>query len=69
VLMRFKLDPSLYATISPRAFAVTHLPANEPVPLLGMCDHELDVVVAHVIPGEWASTLRVPFRRPYWHPP
>ena len=36
VLMRFKLDPSLYATISPRANADTHLPVNEPVPLLGI---------------------------------
>ena len=36
VLLRFKLDPSLYATIVPRANADTHLPVDEPVPLLGI---------------------------------
>jgi hypothetical protein len=36
VLMRFKLDPTLYATIAPRANADTHLPVNEPVPLLAI---------------------------------
>ncbi len=36
VLLRFELDPSLYITITPRANASTHLPVNEPVPLLGI---------------------------------
>jgi cytochrome P450 / NADPH-cytochrome P450 reductase len=36
VLLRFKLDPSLYVTITMRANAATHLPVNEPVPLLGV---------------------------------
>ena len=36
VLRRFELDPSLYVTITPRANATTHLPVNEPVPLLGI---------------------------------
>ncbi len=43
VLMRFKLDPSLYATISPRANADTHLPVNEPVPLLGILANRIEL--------------------------
>jgi cytochrome P450 / NADPH-cytochrome P450 reductase len=43
VLMRFKLDPSLYATISPRADADTHLPVNEPVPLLGILANRIEL--------------------------
>ena len=43
VLMRFKLDPTLYATISPRASADTHLPANEPVPLLGILANRIEL--------------------------
>jgi cytochrome P450/NADPH-cytochrome P450 reductase len=43
VLMRFKLDPSLYATISPRAYADTHLPVNEPVPLLGILANRIEL--------------------------
>ena len=34
VLLRFKLDASLYLTITPRANASTYLPVNEPAPLL-----------------------------------
>jgi cytochrome P450 / NADPH-cytochrome P450 reductase len=34
VLQRFKLDPSLYVTITPRANATTFLSVNEPAPLL-----------------------------------
>jgi cytochrome P450 / NADPH-cytochrome P450 reductase len=36
VLKRFRLDPSLYVTITPRANATTNLPVNEPIPLLGL---------------------------------
>jgi cytochrome P450/NADPH-cytochrome P450 reductase len=36
VLRRFKLDPGLYLTVTPRTSAGTHLPVNEPVPLLGV---------------------------------
>jgi cytochrome P450/NADPH-cytochrome P450 reductase len=43
VLMRFKLDPSLYATIAPRANADTHLPVNEPVPLLGILANRIEL--------------------------
>src|ERR1700722_16815183 len=43
VLMRFKLDPSLYATISPRASADTHLPVNEAVPLLGILANRIEL--------------------------
>ena len=43
VLMRFKLDPSLYVTISPRANADTHLPVNEPVPLLGILANRIEL--------------------------
>ena len=43
VLMRFKLDPSLYATITPRANADTHLPVNEPVPLLGVLANRIEL--------------------------
>src|SRR3984957_20522956 len=43
VLRRFKLDPSLYATIAPRAYADTHLPVNEPVPLLGILGNRIEL--------------------------
>jgi cytochrome P450/NADPH-cytochrome P450 reductase len=43
VLLRFKLDPSLFATISPRANADTHLPVNEPVPLLGILANRIEL--------------------------
>jgi cytochrome P450/NADPH-cytochrome P450 reductase len=36
VLVRFKLDPSLYVTITADAHAGTHLPVHEPVPLVGV---------------------------------
>jgi cytochrome P450 / NADPH-cytochrome P450 reductase len=41
--MRFKLDPSLYATIAPRANADTHLPVNEPVPLLAVLANRIEL--------------------------
>jgi cytochrome P450 / NADPH-cytochrome P450 reductase len=43
VLTRFKLDPTLYATISPRANADTPLPVNEPVPLLGILGNRIEL--------------------------
>ena len=43
VLMRFKLDPTLYATITPRSNADTHLPVNEPVPLLGILANRIEL--------------------------
>jgi cytochrome P450 / NADPH-cytochrome P450 reductase len=43
VLMRFKLDPSLYATIALRASADTYLPVNEPVPLLGILANRIEL--------------------------
>jgi cytochrome P450 / NADPH-cytochrome P450 reductase len=43
VLIRFKLDPSLYATIAPRANADTHLPVNEPVPLIGILANRIEL--------------------------
>ncbi|HXI03897.1 MAG TPA: flavodoxin domain-containing protein, partial [Candidatus Saccharimonadales bacterium] len=36
VLVRFKLDPGLYVTINQGSGAGTHLPVNEPVPLVGV---------------------------------
>src|SRR5262249_52121568 len=36
VLLRFKLDAGLYVTITPSLDAATHLPVNEPVPLVGV---------------------------------
>jgi cytochrome P450 / NADPH-cytochrome P450 reductase len=36
VLQRFKLDASLYVSIKPNADANTHLPVNEPLPLIGI---------------------------------
>jgi cytochrome P450 / NADPH-cytochrome P450 reductase len=43
VLTRFKLDPTLYATISPRSNADTHLPVNELVPLLGILANRIEL--------------------------
>ncbi len=43
VLMRFKLDPSLYVTITPHPNAGTPLPVNEPVPLLGVLANRIEL--------------------------
>ena len=43
VLMRFKLDPSLYATITPLTNVDTHLPVNEPIPLLGILANRIEL--------------------------
>jgi cytochrome P450/NADPH-cytochrome P450 reductase len=43
VLLRFKLDPGLYLTITPRTNASTHLPVNEPVPLLGVLANRVEL--------------------------
>jgi cytochrome P450/NADPH-cytochrome P450 reductase len=36
VLLRFRLDGGLWVTITPNTNASTHLPVNEPVPLVGL---------------------------------
>jgi len=54
VLRRFKLDPGLYLTVTPRTSAGTHLPVNEPVPLLGVlanCVELQDVVTRGQLVG------------------
>jgi cytochrome P450/NADPH-cytochrome P450 reductase len=43
VLLRFRLDPSLYVTITPNANFATHLPINEPVPLLGVLANRIEL--------------------------
>ncbi|HZZ60265.1 MAG TPA: cytochrome P450 [Roseiarcus sp.] len=43
VLQRFKLDPSLYVTITPHGNSDTHLPVNEPVPLLGVLANRIEL--------------------------
>jgi cytochrome P450/NADPH-cytochrome P450 reductase len=43
VLLRFRLDPSLYVTITPHADAATHLPVNESVPLLGILANRVEL--------------------------
>ena len=43
VLLRFKLDASLYLTITPHANASTYLPVNEPVPLLGVLANRVEL--------------------------
>ena len=43
VLLRFKLDPSLYVTITPHANSDTYLPVNEPVPLLGVLANRVEL--------------------------
>ncbi|HEX3348305.1 MAG TPA: cytochrome P450, partial [Acetobacteraceae bacterium] len=43
VLLRFRLDPSLYVTITARADAATHLPVNEWVPLLGILANRVEL--------------------------
>jgi cytochrome P450/NADPH-cytochrome P450 reductase len=43
VLLRFKLDPGLYLTITPHTNADTHLPINEPVPLLGVLANRVEL--------------------------
>jgi cytochrome P450/NADPH-cytochrome P450 reductase len=44
VLRRFRLDPSLYVTITPHTNAITHLPANESVPLLGILANRVELL-------------------------
>jgi cytochrome P450 / NADPH-cytochrome P450 reductase len=54
VLLRFKLDPGLYLTVTPRTSVATHLPINEPVPLLGVlanCVELQDVVTRGQLVG------------------
>jgi cytochrome P450 / NADPH-cytochrome P450 reductase len=43
VLLRFKLDASLYLNITPRANASTYLPVNELVPLLGVLANRVEL--------------------------
>jgi cytochrome P450/NADPH-cytochrome P450 reductase len=43
VLLRFKLDPSLYVTITPHDNSDTHLPVKEPVPLLGVLANRIEL--------------------------
>ena len=43
VLLRFKLDAGLYLTITPNTNASTHLPVNEPVPLLGVLANRVEL--------------------------
>ena len=43
VLLRFKLDPGLYLTITPHTNASTYLPVNEPVPLLGVLANRVEL--------------------------
>lgn len=43
VLMRFKLDPNLYLTITAGVNASTYLPVNEPVPLLGVLANRVEL--------------------------
>ena len=43
VLVRFKLDAGLYLTITPNTNASTHLPVNEPVPLLGVLANRVEL--------------------------
>jgi cytochrome P450/NADPH-cytochrome P450 reductase len=43
VLLRFRLDPSLYVTITPHTDTATHLPVNESVPLLGILANRVEL--------------------------
>jgi cytochrome P450/NADPH-cytochrome P450 reductase len=43
VLLRFKLDPGLYLTITPHTNASTYLPVNEPVPLIGVLANRVEL--------------------------
>ncbi len=43
VLLRFKLDPGLYVTITPHTNASTYLPVNEPVPLIGVLANRVEL--------------------------
>jgi cytochrome P450/NADPH-cytochrome P450 reductase len=43
VLLRFKLDAGLYLTITPHTSASTHLPVDEPVPLLGVLANRVEL--------------------------
>ena len=44
VLLRFKLDAGLYVTITPHTTtASTHLPVNEPVPLIGVLANRVEL--------------------------
>jgi cytochrome P450/NADPH-cytochrome P450 reductase len=40
---RFKLDPSLHAMVAPRVNADTHLPVNEPVPLIEILANRVEL--------------------------
>jgi cytochrome P450/NADPH-cytochrome P450 reductase len=43
VLLRFKLDASLYLTITPNTHVSSYLPVNEPVPLLGVLANRVEL--------------------------
>ena len=43
VLLRFRLDPGLYLTITPHANASSHLPVDEPVPLIGVLANRVEL--------------------------
>jgi cytochrome P450 / NADPH-cytochrome P450 reductase len=43
VLRRFRLDPSVYVTITPRTNSDTHLPIGEPVPLLSILANRIEL--------------------------
>jgi cytochrome P450/NADPH-cytochrome P450 reductase len=42
-LLQFRLDPSVYVTITPRTNSDTHLPINEPVPLLSILANRIEL--------------------------
>jgi cytochrome P450/NADPH-cytochrome P450 reductase len=43
VLLRFRLDASLYLTITPNTHVSSYLPVNEPVPLLGVLANRVEL--------------------------
>jgi cytochrome P450/NADPH-cytochrome P450 reductase len=43
VLARFKLDPGMYLTIAPSANARTHLPVNEPLPIVDVLSSAVEL--------------------------
>jgi cytochrome P450/NADPH-cytochrome P450 reductase len=68
-LLRFRLDPSLYVTITPRTTAAAHLPVNEPVPLLGILANRVELqdvatraqlasLAEHAVDAAESQTLR-----------
>ncbi|MBI1852156.1 MAG: cytochrome P450 [Planctomycetes bacterium] len=65
VLLRFKLDPGLYLTITPSSNAATHLPVNEPVPLVGVLASrvELQDVATRFQLAALASSAQDPTQR------